>query len=122
MENFKIIGIVGSRKRDTKQDYNKVEKVFLEIYKPGDRLCSGGCPTGGDKFAEQIAKRNGIPIIIFFPAWNSYGKAAGFYRNTLIVKESDVLIACVSNDRTGGTEDTIRKFRVDKPHGAIYEV
>lgn len=119
---FKIIGIVGSRRRDTKQDFNKVEKIFLKIYKPSDQLCSGGCPKGGDQFAEQIAKKYGIPILIFFPDWNSFGKAAGFYRNTAIAKESDVLIACVSNDRVGGTEDTIRKFKVNKPHGVVYEV
>jgi len=30
-------------------------------------------------------------------------------RNTLIAKDCTVLIACVAEDRTGGTEDTIKK-------------
>jgi len=48
---------------------------------------------------------------IWYPAdWNQYGKAAGFIRNTYIARDSDVLIACVADDRIGGTEDTIRKY------------
>jgi len=30
--------------------------------------------------------------------------------NTYIARDSDILIACVSKDRKGGTEDTIKKY------------
>jgi hypothetical protein len=34
-----------------------------------------------------------------------------YERNTLIARDArDYLIACVSTDRTGGTEDTIKKW------------
>jgi hypothetical protein len=39
------------------------------------------------------------------------GPGAGFLRNTDIAKDADVLIAVVAADRTGGTEDTIRKVQ-----------
>lgn len=104
------IGIVGSRRRDTAKDRAIVTKKFMELYEEGDRIVSGGCPTGADKFAEIIAKANGIPIIIFYPNWKRYEKKAGFERNTYIAEESDILIACVAEDRKGGTEDTIKKF------------
>ena len=35
---------------------------------------------------------------------------ANFDRNTLIAKDSDVLIACVNLQKDGGTEDTIKKY------------
>jgi hypothetical protein len=136
----KIIGIVGSRRRDTRQDFEAVEAAFRKAYEPGDRIVSGGCHRGGDRFAEIIAlqlakpghwtlgelfhlsayrrhwfiKESGAPIILHLPNWDEDGRAAAFVRNGLIARDADVLIACVAADRKGGTEDTIRKF-LDKP-------
>lgn len=105
-----IIGIVGSRRRDSDKDYDLVEKAFLILYKNGDSIVSGECYKGGDRFAEIIAKKLNIPIKIYPADWNEYGKGAGFIRNTYIARDSDVLIACVAKDRTGGTEDTVKKY------------
>ncbi len=33
-----------------------------------------------------------------------------YARNKLIARDADVLIACVAEDRKGGTEDTIKHF------------
>jgi hypothetical protein len=107
---MKHIGIVGSRRRKSVFDRNKLENQFWVIYEEDDWIVSGGCPEGGDKFAEDIAKEYGIPIIIFYPYWKKFGKAAGFVRNTPIALRSDILIALVAKDRKGGTEDTIKKF------------
>ena len=104
------IGIIGTRKRDMEKDFNLVYKVFNKIYKEGDIIISGGCPKGGDNFAYTIAKDNGMPILIYFPNWKKYRKAAGFVRNTMIANDSNVIIACVADNRKGGTEDTIKKF------------
>jgi len=103
------IGIVGSRRRNTEEDFKQCEKIFLSIYKEGDEIISGGCPKGGDEFAFQIAKKYGIPIKIYFPNWEKHGKAAGFVRNTKIAEDSHVIIACAHSDRRGGTEDTLKK-------------
>lgn len=107
---MKIIGIIGSRRRDTHEDYLATEKAFFDIYEEGDWICSGGCPKGGDKFAYQIYKRYKIPYLEFPADWDRHGKGAGFKRNTDIALNSHVIIACVAPDRTGGTEDTIKKF------------
>ena len=106
----KIIGIVGSRSRDSHKDFLAVHKQFKELYKDGDWICSGGCPAGADSFAYRLHQDYFTPYLEFPAFWKKHGKAAGFIRNTDIAKASDVLIACVSEDRTGGTEDTIRKF------------
>jgi len=113
------IGIVGTRSRDTINDLTLVTKVFFNLYQEGALIISGGCPKGGDRFAEVIAKKHGIPILIFYPDWEKHGKIAGFLRNTHIAQNSDILIACVASDRTGGTEDTIKKFKKFKPDGVL---
>lgn len=107
---MKWIGIIGTRRRNTKKDFYKVEEVFWENYEDGDGIVSGGCPKGGDAFAHYLHKKHSIPYLEFPADWKHHGKAAGFIRNTDIAGNSDILIACVSLDRTGGTEDTIRKF------------
>jgi hypothetical protein len=106
---MKTIGIVGSRRRDTADDFNMCEKAFLEIYKEGDHLVSGGCSRGGDRFCEILAKKYQIPIKIHYAQWDKLGKKAGMIRNTDIAKDCDILMAVVAEDRTGGAEDTVRK-------------
>jgi len=110
---MKNIGIVGSRRRNSKEDYKIVEKKFFELYEAGDWIISGGCPKGGDSFAEKIGIAYGIPFLIFPADWERYGRGAGMIRNNDIAKTCDYLIACVADDRLGGTEDTIRKFLRD---------
>ena len=107
---MKTIGIIGSRRRNTMADKTKVYDAFLRIYERGDEIVSGGCPQGGDAFAELIAKQQQVPIKIYYAEWDRLGRSAGYQRNGLIARDADVLIACVAEDRTGGTEDTIKKF------------
>lgn len=127
------IGIVGTRRRDTWDDYNKLVIAFDKIY-TDQTIISGGCPQGGDRFAEIIAlslvmdvsvgelwklnkdqrteliQKHNVPIRIYGAEWDRYGKAAGLSRNGHIASFSDVLLAIRSEDRTGGTEDTIAKM------------
>jgi len=113
---MKIIGIVGSRRRNKQKDFNVVWEAFTKVYLKGDWICSGGCPKGADSFAEQLARDYGIPILIFYPDWKGRGRGAGLERNTDIAKWSNILIACPAEDRTGGTEDTITKFQKFHPN------
>jgi hypothetical protein len=137
---MKTIGITGTRTRDSESDFLLVEKAFLSVYSPGDRIVSGGCPHGGDRFAELLAirikepmatthwllslnaherqeaiRRIEAPILIHWPDWKRDGRAAGFVRNTPIAEDSEILIACVAPSRHGGTEDTIKKFQAVHP-------
>ncbi len=117
---MKRIIIIGSRRRNSYEDFLGVKCVFLTVYKKGDIIVSGGCPEGGDKFAEILADYYDMRIKIFKAEWNKYGRSAGFKRNTLIAEHGTELIACVAKDRTGGTEDTIRKFKQFHPKGKVH--
>jgi hypothetical protein len=116
-----IIGIIGSRRRNSQSDKILIEQVLLKIMQDDKDItvCSGGCPKGGDLFAEQLAVKYRLPMILHRADWNGKGRTAGFIRNTLIAESSDILIACASTDRTGGTEDTIKKFKKMKPFGEV---
>jgi len=116
---MKKIGIIGTRRRNSGEAFKKIKEAFDEIYEEGDIIVSGGCPKGGDRCAEQMAKEYGIPIVIYFPNWRKFGRGAGLVRNSDIADNSDVLIACVSKDRAGGTEDTIKKFLKKQPEGVV---
>jgi len=119
---MKKIGIIGSRRRDSESGHRKILEQVAKLYEEGDRIISGGCPKGGDRFAEMIARSLGCSILIFYPNWDDHGRGAGFVRNTYIADESDILIACVAEDRKGGTEDTIKKFLKNKSENNLYLV
>lgn len=125
------VGIIGTRKRDSTDDYNEILFEFLEVASKfvdtgGDwktmTIVSGGCKQGGDRFAEKIADRYALNKIIHYPDKSKLDSAKmkknprwayaeiNYARNTLIANDSDILIASVSDNRKGGTEDTIKKF------------
>ena len=125
---MKRIGIIGTRKRNGANSFLKVEQKFFELYEEGDIIVSGGCSTGGDRFAEVIAKENGIPILIIYPNYKKYGKGAAIIRNGPVAEASDIIVACIISPidgltgglekvlerKKGGTEDTLRKYVKNK--------
>lgn len=102
------VGIVGSRKRDDKENvYALVDSLDKD-----DIVVSGGC-RGVDTWAESRAKKRGLQVMIFKPdltdVKNNYDRINRYYeRNKKIVENSDVVYAFVSKDRKGGTENTIK--------------
>lgn len=111
------LGIVGSRQRCSKEDWELLFKRVVELNP--SMIISGGCAKGADNFAEEYARRLGIPILIFHPN-HSAGQSrqcwieAFHRRNELIALESEHLIALVAPSRKGGTENTIRYFKEHK--------
>ena len=105
------IGIIGTKRKNSTEHFIKVEEILKEIISDQDRICSGLCSRSADRFAVRLAEKYGNRCPLWFPAeWKKYGRIAGFKRNTDIAINSDILIALVADDRTGGTEDTIKKF------------
>lgn len=121
------LAIVGSRRRNSLKD----RKLVLDLVSSFKESCdggfhgddvqlvivSGGCPQGADKFAEEAADINKLPKIIFpiqkYPEIKSryeFTKRA-YARNQLIADECHIMYALISTDRTGGTEDSIRRAK-----------
>jgi predicted Rossmann fold nucleotide-binding protein DprA/Smf involved in DNA uptake len=101
------IGVVGSRRR--KDVYSVIN--FIDTLNPEDIIISGGC-RGVDSWAEQRSKERGLQTIIFKPDLTDIKHRGDmikryYDRNKQIAEACDVLVAFVSLDRTGGTENTI---------------
>ena len=121
---MKRIGIIGSRRRTSANDFNACSEAFMHIYQHGDWIVSGGCKTGGDEFAHRLHKKHCTPYLEFPANWPRYRNGAGFIRNTDIAEHSDYLIAVLEDD-TGGAYDTVKKFRKkfeDKDGEILYPV
>jgi SLOG family YspA-like protein len=110
------IGIVGSRRR---ADRAAVEACIAELA-PDTFVVTGGA-RGPDRWAEQAARARGLGVVVHKPdlggASTRWQATKRYYaRNQAIVDDSDRIVAFVAPDRTGGTEDTIRRAeRAGKP-------
>ena len=97
------IGIVGSR------DYKDMKRVYFYVSElPKDTVIVSGGARGVDWEAENAAKVFGLQTIIHRADWDVNGKLAGFLRNSLIVNDSDCIVA-FWDGQSRGTLDTIQK-------------
>lgn len=128
-----IVGIVGSRRRNTKEDYLNLCWKIVELERNNNtltkKIVTGDCSEGGDKFARKIAddtedieldvKKIKDPFteeemdfknhryFDYFIMCNIF-----YRRDEEIAREDlDYLIALVAPDRKGGTEYTIEYFK-----------
>ena len=117
---MKRIGVIGTRKRNTGEAWKKVDAILLDVYEDGDWIVSGGCKKGADHFGVKFAEREGGIMLTLYPNYKRYGRGAPIVRNGQVADNSDMIVACVMNPedgidkvlarKTGGTEDTLRKF------------
>ena len=117
-----IIGIVGSRRRNSREDLLLLMDKLQEIHEENKitKIVTGDCNEGGDKFAREIAEADvgDVELVVKEATLPPKGShyldfvTAYYNRNEEIAKEPlDYLIALVAPDRMGGTENTIRHFR-----------
>jgi hypothetical protein len=110
------VGVVGSRRRT---DREAIEACIAEPA-PETVVITGGA-RGPDEWAEQAARARGLEVIVYQPDLNGvrtrWQATERFYaRNQRLVDDSDSVIAFAAPDRTGGTEDAIRRAtRAGKP-------
>jgi predicted Rossmann fold nucleotide-binding protein DprA/Smf involved in DNA uptake len=101
------LGIVGYRYYNDYETFViNVEDIINSEGIP-HQIVSGGA-TGADTLAKKYADENDIQIIEYYP--KSYNAKELLARNTLIVNDSDIIIAFVSKS-SRGTYDTINKAR-----------
>lgn len=104
-------GVVGSRTFD---DEDLLSAVLRKMVSSDDTVVSGGA-KGADTLARKWADLFLVRCIEHLPDLPRLGSPAAYFaRNTLIVEDSDVLIAFFGPDEPkdvtmGGTMDTVRK-------------
>jgi hypothetical protein len=101
--------MVGSRRRI---DRETIEAAVAGL--PGGTVVITGGAEGPDRWVEQAARARGLEVAVHKPdlggvhtRWEAAERVYG--RNQRIVDDSDRIIAFVAPDRTGGTEDTLRR-------------
>ena len=131
------IAIVGSR---TFNDYDLLKETFLEFLRNRNikindiHIISGGA-KGADSLAEKFAIEFKLQKTIYIADWydlsktpcvvkekggTKYNSLAGFNRNNLIVKNSDIIFA-FHDGQSKGTKDTIAKAEKKGKNLAVYD-
>jgi hypothetical protein len=83
--------------------------VYLAVHQsPFDitEVVSGGA-RGVDTYGTDWALERNIPIKLFRPDWDKFGKGAGFIRNTQMAEYADALVA-VWDGQSKGTAHMIK--------------
>ncbi|MFA7057369.1 MAG: DUF2493 domain-containing protein [Candidatus Cloacimonadales bacterium] len=81
------VAVIGSR---SFADCSKVTMVLDELTEI-THIISGGA-KGADNCAEDYAKKHGLPITIFYPNWERYGRSGGIIRNKEIIASCDMCV------------------------------
>ena len=95
--------IAGSR---SISDYSLLETAVNLSGFEITRVISGHA-RGADKLGEMYAKKHKIPLQIFHPDWNRWGRSAGIRRNVDMAKNADALI-CLWDGISKGSAHMIR--------------
>lgn len=104
------IAIVGGRDFS---DYTLLKEsllAYISIYSGiPDNIVSGGA-KGADTLAAQFAAEMDIPLLVFKPDYQKYGRGATLVRNTQIIENADVVFA-FWDGQSKGTKDSITKAK-----------
>lgn len=102
---MKVI-IAGSRDIE---DMLLVEQAIRESrFRISEVVC--GMARGVDTLGKEWAEARNIDVAPFYADWNTYGKAAGYKRNSAMAEYADALIA-VWDGRSRGTRNMIMLAR-----------
>jgi hypothetical protein len=107
------LGIVGGRDYKDYSHFKRVVSEYISTDLDGifpKEIISGGA-SGVDTMAEKWSQENDIPISIFYPQWEVYGKKAGLLRNTDIINSSTHILA-LPTKKSRGTYDSISKAKI----------
>ena len=120
---MKVLAVIGSRLfKDKELGYNVIDKIISE--NPTiDTIVSGGA-KGADTIGEDYAKDHGLkfilhkvnwkdletpPLKIMYNSSGAFNMFAGKLRNSLIVKDADIVVAFTNG--SSGTKDSISKAK-----------
>ena len=97
------LAVVGSRDFT---DYDRLSRAIASF--PDVKVVISGGAKGADALAERAAEDLGLECEVFRADWKRYGRGAGPMRNTMIVENSDAILAFLLPG-SRGTLDTLKK-------------
>lgn len=115
-----FVAVIGSRRRDEDSDRGQVLRAAVAVLEREVGLrpvvfVSGGCRKGADRHIELFVEAANLMLVRFLPRDVPEGSPhwirtrALHDRNTRIVTLAGEVLAQVAPDRTGGTEDAVKK-------------
>ena len=101
------IAIVGGRDFNDYPLLKESISAYIDAHEKPENIVSGGA-KGADTLAAQFAAEMGIPLLIFKPDYQRYGRGATLVRNTQIIENAEVVFA-FWDGQSKGTKDSIKK-------------
>ena len=98
----------------------RVLQDWLARYADGPVTIISGHARGADTLGERFARERGHGLEIYPADWESFGKRAGFIRNSRMVAIADAAVA-FWDGASHGTLDTIRKMRADNKPISVFD-
>lgn len=90
MTNIIIAG--GRNFKPEKKHREWITEYLCRNFDGSDITIISGCCSGADKFGEEIAEKDNLPIKRYPANWDKYGRAAGPIRNRQMAKIANICI------------------------------
>lgn len=107
---MKTIGISGSRNFNNYEQFEADVHYYISQIEEGIQFVSGGCKNSADELIVRYCKEYNYNLIEHLPNYTTHGKKAPILRNSLIIRDSDMVIFWWDGI-SRGTKDTINKCK-----------
>lgn len=97
-----------------------VLQAWLSQHACGPVIIISGHARGADTLGERLAREQGHGLEIYPADWESFGKRAGFIRNSQMVAIADAAVA-FWDGASHGTLDTIKKMHAANKHVSVFD-
>jgi len=91
MQTIKLI-VAGGRDFKNYEVAEQAIEMVRTTYAQQELIILSGMAKGADSCGWSYAKIHNVPVMEFPAKWDSYGKSAGYRRNTEMAKEADALL------------------------------
>jgi hypothetical protein len=96
--------------------FYKLLESTLAVLPEITKIVSGGA-KGADSLAEIYAEKYQLPLIVFKPDWQKYGRGAGIVRNREIIEAADMVVAFWD----GSSKGTASSLKFAKSKGILIQ-
>lgn len=100
--------VTGTRQRLTNEDKQTIKYAMsYHLLDPDTSLVIGDCPTGVDAYVAKLWEAQYKKVERFIADWDTYGKAAGPYRNKAMVDSAPDYYLAFPKGNSKGTYNCV---------------